>query len=225
MSITERLPAFSAADFPSAVLFDLDGLLIDSERLDMQLSQALATELGFKLEAGVLRTLVGIRTVDVDPDVLKPLGCSMDFQSFAALVKRRTRNWAAIHGIPVKPGVAELLDHLDAIGMPRAIATGAIRSEALANLGTLVDRFNAAAFGDEVRAGKPSPDSYLLAAARLGVDPVRCLALEDSDAGVRAAERAGCTAIMVPDLVPASPDTRYVCHSLLRVRDWLTLGS
>jgi HAD superfamily hydrolase (TIGR01509 family) len=99
----------------------------------------------------------------------------------------------------VKPGLDELLTVLEACGVPKAVATSTERAQAIAQLGGLglLKRFDVLTTGDETAHGKPSPELFLLAAQRLGIDPVRCLVLEDSEAGVTAAHRAGMRVFMV----------------------------
>ena len=103
-------------------------------------------------------------------------------------------------------GLDELLALLDSRGLPKAVATSTERRQAAAQLGGLglLERFNVIATGDEVRNGKPAPDLFLLAAHRLGMKPSQCLVLEDSEAGVIAAHRAGMHVWVVPDLKPPS---------------------
>lgn len=220
-SVPNYFPMSTEPTFPRAVLFDMDGVLIDSERIDFEVSKSVARELGFEIDDAVLYQLLGRRTVDVQPDYLARCGCSLNYQEFSARVGKCVRDRVAEGGMPVKAGVERLLDHLDESNIPRAIATGTGRSVALAHLGRLATRFHAIACGDEVKHGKPSPELYLLAAARLQIDPHDCLALEDSLPGIQAAEGAGCVVIMVPDLLPAPPGIKHVCESLDRVTDWL----
>ena len=221
MTISERLPAKRNVPFPEAVVFDLDGLMIDTERLDWQGSKAAGAALGIDVDDDFLRQTIGRRLVDVEPEFERRFGHAVRWRTFAAEIQSWREDYIARHGVPWKTGVAELLDHLDLRGIPRALATSTVREEAMARMGLLFPRMHTAAFGDDVANGKPAPDIYLLAVERLGVPADRCLALEDSLPGVEAAERAGLTVIMVPDLVPAHGGIRYVCGSLLSVRDWL----
>ena len=221
MTISERLPPKRNGHCPDAVVFDLDGLMIDTERLDWQASKAVGAARGIDVDDDFLRQSIGRRVADVVPEFERRFGHAVGFQAFALEIKIWRDDYIARHGMPWKPGVVELLDHLDQRGIPRALATSTVRAEAMARMGPLWPRMQTAAFGDEVAHGKPAPDIYLLAVERLGVPAARCLALEDSLPGVEAAERAGLTVIMVPDLVPSHDGIRYVCESLLGVRDWL----
>jgi len=219
--ISERLPVKRNATFPEAVVFDLDGLMIDTERLDWQASKAAGAARGIDVDDDFLRRTIGRRLLDIEPEFERRFGHAVSWQAFAREIQSRREDYIARHGMPWKTGVAELLDDLDRRGIPRALATSTVRAEAIARMGSLFPRMHTAAFGDDVANGKPAPDIYLLAAERLGMRADRCLALEDSLPGVEAAERAGLTVIMVPDLVPSHDGIRYVCGSLLRVRDWL----
>ena len=129
----------------------------------------------------------------------------------------------AREGIALKPGLLDLLEWLEAEGIPKAVATSTRRDRALAKLEltSLAPRFVALVGGDEVARGKPAPDIFLAAAQRLGEPAPRCLVLEDSEPGVRAALAAGMTPIMVPDLHAPSADlaalTPLVLASLAEV--------
>jgi HAD superfamily hydrolase (TIGR01509 family) len=221
LTISERLPPKRNAFFPEAVVFDLDGLMIDTERLDWQASKAVGAERGIDVDDDFLRQTIGRRLVDIEPEFERRFGHVVRWRAFARDIQSWREDYIARYGMPWKTGVAELLDHLDQRGIPRALATSTVREEAMARMGPLFTRMHTAAFGGDVANGKPAPDIYLLAVERLGVPADRCLALEDSLPGVEAAERAGVTVIMVPDLVPSHDGIRYVCGSLLGVRDWL----
>ena len=120
-------------------------------------------------------------------------------------------------GVPLKPGVVELLDFLAGRGLPLAVATSAGRSTAEHHLGRagLLDRFDAVATRDDVERPKPHPDVYLEAARRLGVAPERCIAFEDSNIGLSAAHAAGAMAFMVPDILEPLPEVRAKCVDVL----------
>jgi HAD superfamily hydrolase (TIGR01509 family) len=116
----------------------------------------------------------------------------------------------------LKPGVVELLDLLDQLDMPRCIATSSAHSTVQSHLAAhgLVDRFHAVIGHGDYAASKPSPDPFLMAAKRLGVDPTLCLALEDSYNGVRSASAAGMMTLMVPDLLGPTPEIQSLCTAV-----------
>lgn len=216
--MTSRRQQFPAA-FPHAVVFDLDGVLIDSERIDRLGWRVVAAGHGFEVSDEFYARSIGRREVDVAAEFNAEF--RRDFADFARQVGSWRRLYIERHGMPQKPGLGDLLDYLDAVRIRYAVATSTVREAALERMGDLGGRLAAAAFGNEVAAGKPAPDIYLLAAERLGVAPGLCLAIEDSLPGIEAAERAGMTALMVPDLVEPHAGIRYVCDSLESVRNWL----
>jgi HAD superfamily hydrolase (TIGR01509 family) len=217
----DRLPARRSVPFPEAVVFDLDGLMIDTERLDWQAAKAVGAHYHLDVDDEFLRRTIGQRLVDIEPDFERRFGHALRWRVFASEIRSRRDEYIARYGTPWKAGVAELIYFLDQLNIPRAVATSTAREEAIGRMGALMSRMDAAAFGDDVARGKPAPDLYLLATERLGTCADRCLALEDSLHGIKAAERTGLTVIMVPDIVPAHEGIRYVCRSLLGVRDWL----
>ena len=132
-------------------------------------------------------------------------------------------------GVALKTGVIEMLDHLDAVGAPRAVATSSRMRSVETHLGHagLLGRFDAFITAESVTHGKPHPEPYLKAAAALGMDPRDCIALEDSHNGVRAAAAAGMMTIMVPDMLEPNDEMRGLCvriaQDLHEVRDLLAV--
>jgi HAD superfamily hydrolase (TIGR01509 family) len=137
-----------------------------------------------------------------------------DFPMERYLVEERSEIAILLaEGVALKTGAVELLDHLDRIGMPRAVATSSSRAAAIEHLGHngIFDRFQAVVAREDVERHKPNPDPFLKAAALLEVDPSRCLALEDSHNGVRAAHAAGMMIVMVPDLLEPTDEMHDKC--------------
>jgi len=207
--------------WPHAVVFDMDGLMFDSERVAREIWQTIATRRGHQFPDALHDSLVGRSQADSDELLGTYFGPEFPLAEWRAEVGAQWHQRVSSEGLPHKPGLLELLNFLDLVAMPTAVATSTARAKALLCLGPLAQRFKALAFGNEVSHAKPAPDLYLLAAARLGVKPIECLALEDSPAGLAAAQSAGMTAILVPDLiVPAIPPP-FVCRALSDVTDWL----
>lgn len=184
-----------------AILFDLDGTLIDTESLALRAGMQAFARLGHPVEHAFLHRLVGrdqptsrqiiaAAMPQVDQDALHPIWQAEFLAAMAG-------------GLPLKPGAARLVA---ARLRPMAIVTSSGRLEAHRKLGLagLADAFAHVITLDDVRAPKPAPEPYLLAAARMGVAPARCLAFVDSEAGAEAAFRAGCRVVQVPDLVPSA---------------------
>jgi HAD superfamily hydrolase (TIGR01509 family) len=194
------------------VVFDMDGLLIDTEAVwrDVQLAEAQAQGLDLPLE--VVLSLIGKRW-QVNRLILQDhFGPDFDVEAYIAAVSRRH---AAVcrTGVTLKTGVTELLDLLDALGLPRAIATSSDRQVVVDRLGPagLLRRFGAVIANEDCANGKPHPEPYLNAAHALGLEPANCLALEDSHSGVRSAHAAGMMTVMVPDLLPATDEIGGLC--------------
>ncbi|GAC1639715.1 MAG: HAD family hydrolase [Mycobacterium sp.] len=193
-----------------AVLFDMDGTLVDSEKLwDISLA-ALYAELGGRLTPEVRTSMVGGSAQDTMRTVYTDLGLELDPAAMA-----ESGRWLHAYtgdlfdgGLPWCDGAHELLEALAAEGTPMALVTNTARiltDRALNSIGR--QYFSATVCGDEVQRGKPAPDAYLRAAALLDVEPDVCLAIEDSVTGTAAAERAGCPVLVVPNdvAVPAGP--------------------
>jgi HAD superfamily hydrolase (TIGR01509 family) len=197
---------------PAAVIFDMDGLLFDSERLYAQAILTAAAEVGCPMSHDIFLQLVG-RSREVNHAFLiSHYGPDYPLQALIATWGRHFRELAAA-GLPLKPGAIELLDLLDDLRLPRAIATSSTHTTVHANLlvHSLTDRFHGVVAHGDYASGKPAPDPFLKAAERLGVAPALCLALEDSHNGVRSASAAGMMAVMVPDLIPATDEIQGLC--------------
>ena len=188
-----------------AVLFDMDGTLLDSEKVwDVALDD-LAEWLGGELSHGGRARMVGTplgRSVAILHD---DLGVDADAEASGAYLLARMEELFS-EPLPWRPGARELLDAVADAGVPAGLVTSTHRHLTELALRTLgASRFGVMVCGDEVPATKPAPDSYLIAAHRLGVDPGRCAAVEDSPVGLRAALAAGCAVLVVPNDVDIEP--------------------
>ena len=211
---------------PMAVVFDMDGLMLDSERAIIACLAEAARERGHDLPEMLWLSMVG-HSEAVCRHLLDEAVGELER---AQVLQRSHALYDAVvaAGVPHRPGIVEMLDFLQARGIPRAVATSTRRPLALKKLEAagLLPRFDAICTSSDVEHPKPAPDIYQLAASRLGVPPENCTAIEDSEMGVRAANAAGMAVIQVPDLVPASDLTRslaQVAASLHEVRSLLRL--
>jgi HAD superfamily hydrolase (TIGR01509 family) len=197
---------------PAAVIFDMDGLLFDTEGLYGEAILTAAAEVGCAMSREVFLQLIG-RSREVNHRfLLDHYGADYPLEALIATWSRHFQTLAAT-GLPLKPGAAELLDLLDELELPRAIATSnshAVAQRHLASHG-LADRFHGVVAHGDYTTGKPAPDPFLKAAERLDVAPSLCLALEDSHNGVRSASAAGMMTIMVPDLIPPTKEIHGLC--------------
>jgi beta-phosphoglucomutase-like phosphatase (HAD superfamily) len=210
----------------AGVVFDMDGVLIDTEAVwrEVQLAEARAQGLHLPLE--VVDSMIGLPWQVNRRQLQDHFGPRFDVEAFVQAIVQR-HDAMCQDGVRVKAGVVELLDLLDALALPRAIATSSDRHVVADRLGPagLLTRFHAVVGNEDCARGKPHPEPYLNAARAMGVDPVLCLALEDSYNGVRSAHAAGMMTVMVPDLLPPTEEIGGLCvavaETLHQVREAL----
>ena len=198
-----------------AVIFDMDGLLIDSEGVvRVGLIQA-ATNLGYVMPVSLCASMIGLPDGAGQRLIMAHFGPDFPLERYLA-EERRQIDLLLAEGIALKTGVLEILRHLDLRGLPRAVATSSSRNSARKHLGHngIYDRFSAIVAREDVERHKPHPDPFLKAAALLGVAPEHCLALEDSHNGVRAAHAAGMMTVMVPDLLEPTDEMHDKCVAI-----------
>jgi len=185
-----------------AVVFDMDGLLVDTEQIVFDAMSATARGVGLELPFEVFKRMVGLPAMHSDEILREHFGAGFEITSWRAGVSHHF-DAIAEAGIALKAGVVELLDGLDAHGLPRAIATSSTRHAVEHSLGQhgLIDRFDAIISRELQTRHKPHPEPFLKAAEAIRMAPQDCLALEDSHNGVRAAAAAGMMTVMVPDLL------------------------
>ena len=193
-----------------AIIFDMDGLMLDTEPLYRIAWKRASAECGFQLTDEIYKNLVGRGQQDAEKTLFKIFGPEFPKEQFAALSAKYEEQEFSGPSPAKKPGLEELLELLAVRGLPLAVATSTERRLTLPRLARagLLPRFDVVATGDEVPRGKPFPDLFLLAANRLGAAPSACLVLEDSEAGVMAASAAGMKVFMVPDLVEPSAEIK-----------------
>nr|WP_308202781.1 HAD family phosphatase [Crossiella sp. SN42] len=213
--------------FPAAVLWDMDGTLVDSEKVwDISLDD-LAAELGGTLSLATRKAMTGSSQDRTITMLFTELGRPHDPAEMAAasawLTKRTGELFSA--GLPWRPGALAALRLVRASGLPTALVTSTQRDLtelALDSIGR--EFFDLTLCGDEVGRTKPHPEPYLTAAERLGVEPADCVVVEDSPTGVTAAAAAGCTVLVVPCEVPVEPGPRRVFRDTLAGLDLATLA-
>ena len=192
---------------PAAVIFDMDGLMLDTERPVVPLWCQAAKALGWEIPRKILDRTIGISSTDIRALLLLEYGPDFPYDSMMEELNRLvTQEFEK--GISHKPGLIILLDHLASLGIPMAVATSARRDKALwkLRLAGILDRFTALACGDEITNGKPAPDIFLLAAERLGKDPSECVGFEDSPAGLQGLHAAGIRSVFIKDTVDPAPE-------------------
>jgi HAD superfamily hydrolase (TIGR01509 family) len=210
--------AVSAGGDLQAVLFDMDGLLVDSEPLWFEVESDVMARLGGRWSPADQQELVG---GSLGRTVSYLLARALRPASPADVARWLVDGMIALLGsreLTVLPGARELLAEVASAGVPRALVTSSERAIMDAVMTQMGVSFCVTVCAQDVRRSKPDPEPYLLAAARLGADPARCVALEDSPNGVAAAEAAGCRLVAVPGLapIPARPG-RVIATSLCQV--------
>ena len=198
-----------------AVFFDLDGLMIDSESGGITACQKAGAHFG--LPAGEVdryaHLCIGANTRH-SRELFLSMFPDISYENFSSLSRLIRRQLQEEEGIPLKEGILPLLAFLRRCSCPAGVVTSTARAIAMPQLEklSLAPWFSVFTFGDEVTRSKPFPDIYQTAARKLNVSPARCLVLEDSHNGIRAASAAGMIPIMVPDLLPATPEIAALCH-------------
>jgi HAD superfamily hydrolase (TIGR01509 family) len=199
-----------------AVLLDMDGTLVDSERVNIAALEAALAAHGFADGRVVAQGMIGLATPECEQMLRDRYGDNVPLAAIndAFVVERD----AMMHeGLPAKPGALALLDALREAECPMAVVTASSRHSAEHHLTAagIRPRFDVVVTRDDVAQTKPHPELYLLGARRLGVDPRHCIAVEDSAVGIAAAHAAGATVLMVPDILPPTELSRAQCAAVL----------
>ena len=209
------------------VVFDADGTLFDTERLGYWAWEEAGRQMGCPQAADCYPEVVGRGRGDVLALLPRLLGPDFPHEPFMELRSRLATERMEREGVPLKPGVREILEFLTARRVPAALATSTNRerTQRRMEMTGLRPCFSAVVTGDQVAHSKPDPEIYQLACRALGTTPSRTLAIEDSRNGILSAHAAGMPVVMVPDLIPPTPELERLlfrrCASLLEVRELL----
>lgn len=199
-----------------AAIFDMDGLMLDTEPLYQRARQQAALELGYELRDSFYLSLIGHNINEIESLLMENFGSDFPMSNFRHLWQSKWKNEVETLGISRKPGLTELLAWLENLGIPIAVATSSASGYAALSLKSagLGSQFEHIVTGDQIDNGKPAPDIYLEAANRLDVAPESCIAFEDSEAGVLSASIAGMRVYLVPDLKMPSKATQSLAYSI-----------
>ena len=211
----------------NGVIFDMDGLIFDTERLSFNAWRDICAEIGYEMDRAFYCTLIGRNLKGFGKLMIEKFG--EDFPLESLYEKKIKHQMKAIEkdGIPLKRGLHELLNYLKENGYKVAVATSTSRDRAeyLLKLGGVLEKADYVICGDEVVNSKPDPEIFLKAAEKLGVEPKECMVLEDSGAGIEAAYSAGMLGVNIPDMKEPDENMKSksyrICESLLDVIDIL----
>jgi HAD superfamily hydrolase (TIGR01509 family) len=182
-----------------AVVFDFDGLMFNTEEIFNLSGKELLRRRGKVMTPAILSMMMGRRSDEAFPMMIEALGLTEDPAALRAEERAIFHDLLWKHVAPM-PGLFELLTHIETRGLPKGVATSSRRPyiESLLVHFKLIDRFHVTLTAEDVTRGKPHPEIYLTAAARIGVAPAEMLVLEDSEMGTRSAAAAGAVAVSVP---------------------------
>jgi len=190
-----------------AVIFDMDGTLVDSERALLDLWDTVAREMGHVFSRATLMSTVGTTY----RETIRLMGVAYPdapHDDIRTETSKRYRELREQGGIGLRPGALQALEEVSGYGLPIGLCTSTGSSSAAFTLESvgIMKYFDATIYGDEVVHGKPDPEPYLKVAEKLGVSPADCFVVEDSPSGARSALAAGMAVAVVPDVIPVPDD-------------------
>ncbi|MCQ2515087.1 MAG: HAD family phosphatase [Ruminococcus sp.] len=201
-------------------VFDMDGLMFDTERLVYEIWQEMLDKDGYNYNLDVFKQTIGLRRDESERFYKSYYGEDFDYNSRKELSRKIHRQKILNEGVPIKKGLIELLEFLKDNGIKLAVATSTSAESAIFMIKTagVYKYFDAFVCGNDVINGKPHPEVFLTAAERIGEAPESCLAYEDSFNGIKSAYSAGMTTIMVPDYLQPTEEilkmVNCLCNSL-----------
>ena len=200
------------------VIFDMDGVLFDTERLCLDSWMAVAEQQGLKGMEEVFPKCIGLNRNDTMQVVKQAYGNDFDYTGFSILASAWFQAYTEKNGLPVKPGVEPILKWLKEAGWTVGLASSTRRGRVLEQLkqANVLPYFSVIVTGDMVEHSKPLPDIYLMACRELGVKPKEAYAIEDSPNGIRSAHAAGMRPLMVPDMIVPDGEMERLSYRIMR---------
>jgi HAD superfamily hydrolase (TIGR01509 family) len=216
---------------PSAVIFDMDGLMFDTENLTIPLWEVAGKPFGYNITYDIVLRMVGISAEKARLVMYEEFGTDFPYDAVRDEFRLLVRKEVEKNGVPLKPGLMYLLDRLSAAKIPFGVATSSRTATAANMLGKagIIDRFAAITCGEEVTNGKPAPDIFLLAAEKLGQPPGACVGFEDSPPGLLGLHTAGIRSIFIKDLIEPTQEVLatvwHRCNDLAEAAGILKLNN
>lgn len=199
------------------VLFDMDGVLFDTERLASEADVEVGDAMGYPMPQSLINQLIGANSALVKSILMGHFGAAFPYDEYVQRVRAAMDARIEADGLPIKPGAETALKWLQAQNIPAAVASSSrvetVKSH-LARSG-FAQYFTAVIGGDMVQNSKPAPDIFIAAAKALGLAPAQCIAVEDSHNGIRSAAAAGCHTVMIPDSLPDTEEMRALAKAVL----------
>lgn len=215
----------------NTVVFDMDGVLFDTERLCQDSWLAIADENGLPGMSEIFPRCIGLNSNDSRQIVMGAYGEDFNYEGFRQRASEWFWDYIEKNGLPLKPGTTEILAWLKENSWRIGLASSTRRTTVLNHLeqAGISEYFSVVVTGDMVEHSKPRPDIYLMACKELGAEPGQAYAIEDSPNGIRSAHAAGMTPLMVPDMIPPDEEmvrlSRRIFKDLLEVLNFLKAES
>lgn len=199
------------------IIFDMDGLMFDTERLHNEGWFFAADKMDLTIQQEMLNSMKGVNREGCDRIIRSCLGENVDLKLFKKLKNDYVADYVKEHGVPVKKGLHALLSYLKTHGYKVILATSTEEKEALKflKLADVEKYFDHMVFGNMIEKSKPDPEIFVTAAERAYTAPEHCMVLEDSPNGVKAGHLAGCHVIMVPDLIAPTEEIREMTDDVV----------
>lgn len=203
------------------VIFDMDGLMFDTERIYYKAWQEASKAHGYEMTWEVYTQIVARNSRYIEKVLKEIFGADLPYQAVEKMKRELANEMVASEGIQIKKGLLELLDALEAKGIKKAVATSSQREKALhyLSLAGIKERFDDIICGDEVMESKPNPEIFVKVGTRLGANPAHTLVLEDSRLGLEAGKRAGMMTVLIPDLVIPDEEMKGNANYILAALD------
>lgn len=211
-------------------VFDMDGLMFDTENLTYKIWNEILTEKGYPYTFDIYRQTIGVRSAEVKAFYENLYGSDFDYDKIKVEAMERFWEYTEKQGVPIKTGLFEILDYLKSKDIKITLATSTTTKSATEILtrAKVIDYFDRLICGDMVAKSKPDPEIFVTAVKELGENPKDCIALEDSINGIKSAYGAGLKPIMVPDLIEPTEEIRpmlfALCKDLTEVKNLMDNG-
>lgn len=199
-------------------VFDMDGLMFDTENLTYILQREILFDDGRSFTLEDYKATIGKRAADLPGYFNKLFGNEFNYEDFHQKCRESFVHYTEQNGVPIKEGLFEILDELKSRGIKTALATSTTRrsAERILKIAEVFDYFDAFVCAEDVKNGKPHPEAFLKAAEKLELEPGSCIALEDSINGIKSAYSSGMITVMIPDLIEPTDEIKDKCNFVFK---------